>query len=110
MSLDNSGSRKHQIEASYLATNLSWNSDYVLTVARDDRAADLDGWVTVVNNSGTAFRNARLQLVAGELNRVADRTIISRKEMNAPAPAANGAQVQQEAFSDNHLDTLDHNT
>src|SRR6266849_3494144 len=60
MSLDNSGARKHQIEASYLATNLSWNADYVLTVARDDKAADLDGWVTLANNSGTAFRNARL--------------------------------------------------
>src|SRR5712664_725944 len=70
MSLDNSGSRKHQIEASYLATNLSWNADYVLTVAREDKAADLDGWVTLANNSGTAFHNARLQLVAGDLNRL----------------------------------------
>src|SRR5438477_10338594 len=70
MSLENSGARKQQVEASYLATNLSWNSDYVLTIARDDKAADLDGWVTLVNNSGTAFRNARLQLVAGDLNRI----------------------------------------
>src|SRR5580700_5831132 len=73
MSLENSGPKKQQIEASYLANNLSWNADYVLTVARDDKAADLDGWVTVVNNSGTAFHNARLQLVAGELNRVPER-------------------------------------
>src|ERR1700688_434338 len=74
MSLENSGARKHQIEASYLATNLSWNADYVLTVARDDKAADLDGWVTLANNSGTAFHNARLQLVAGDLNRLPDRS------------------------------------
>jgi hypothetical protein len=70
MSLENTGSRKQSIEASYLATNLSWNADYVLTVGRDDKAADLDGWVTVINNSGTAFHNAKLQLVAGDLNRV----------------------------------------
>ena len=70
MSLENSGSRKQQIEASYLAGNLSWNSDYVLTVGREDKVADLDGWVTLVNNSGTAFHNARLQLVAGDLNRM----------------------------------------
>ena len=38
--------------------------------ARDDKAADLDGWVTLTNGSGTAFRNAKLQLVAGDLNRV----------------------------------------
>jgi len=37
MSLENSGPKKQQIEASYLASNLSWNADYVLTVARDDK-------------------------------------------------------------------------
>src|SRR3974377_847487 len=55
MSLENLGGTKQKVEASYLATNLTWNSDYVLTVSRDDKNADLDGWVTVVNNSGTAF-------------------------------------------------------
>ncbi len=35
---------------------MAWNADYVLTVGRDDKAADLDGWVTLTNNSGTAFR------------------------------------------------------
>src|SRR5499433_142910 len=38
MSLDNAGSRKQQIETSYLANNLSWNADYVLTVTRDDKS------------------------------------------------------------------------
>jgi len=42
--LDNGGAARHRIEASYLAGKLSWSSDYVLTVARDDKAADLDGW------------------------------------------------------------------
>src|SRR6267143_2019150 len=112
MSLDNTGARKHQIEASYLATNLSWNADYVLTVGRDDRAADLDGWVTLANNSGTAFRNARLQLVAGELNRL---PISGRGDMNtelkARASAVAGAnQFQQENFSEYHLYTLGRRT
>src|SRR6202171_3825969 len=111
MSLENSGARKQQIEASYLASNLSWNADYVLTVARDDKNADLDGWVTVVNNSGTAFHNARLQLVAGELNRVADRAINGRMEMNAAAPMAKAAQqFQQESFSEYHLYSLGRKT
>ena len=44
----------------------------MLTVARDDKLADLDGWVTLTNGSGTSFRNAKLQLVAGDLNRVRD--------------------------------------
>ncbi len=110
MSLENSGPKKQQIEASYLASNLSWNADYVLTVARDDKNADLDGWVTVVNNSGTSFRNARLQLVAGELNRVAARDS-GRMEMNAPMPMAKAAQqFQQEAFSEYHLYSLGRKT
>ncbi len=71
MSLENSGARKQQIEASYLAQNLSWNADYILTVGREDKTADLDGWVTLANTSGTAFHNARLQLVAGEFKPLA---------------------------------------
>src|SRR5690348_9377816 len=111
MSLENSGPRRQQIEASYLANNLSWNADYVLTVARDDKNADLDGWVTVVNNSGTAFRNAHLQLVAGELNRVqppAPMAALESKAMVANRAAA--PQFQQEAFSEYHLYTLGRKT
>jgi len=111
MSLENSGSRKQSIEASYLANNLSWNSDYVLTVGRDDRAADLDGWVTVVNNSGTAFHNARLQLVAGDLNRLPQRDQYRAMEALAKvqAPAAAGGFVQ-ENFSEYHLYSLGRRT
>ncbi len=101
---------KQQIEASYLASNLSWNADYVLTVARDDKNADLDGWVTVVNNSGTAFRNARLQLVAGELNRVPAESRVRAMDMLAAAPAKAREQFQQEAFSEYHLYSLGRKT
>jgi hypothetical protein len=107
MSLDNSGGSKHQIEASYLASNLSWNADYVLTVARDDKNADLDGWVTLVNNSGTAFHNARLQLVAGDLNRLPAPMNRAMDETRALKSAVAGvAQFQQENFSEYHLYTL----
>src|SRR5437660_7666656 len=110
MSLENSGVRKQQVEASYLANNLSWNADYVLTVARDDKNADLDGWVTVVNNSGTAFHNARLQLVAGELNRVPTESRIRAMDMAMSAPAKAKEQFQQEAFSEYHLYSLGRKT
>jgi hypothetical protein len=110
MSLENSGPRKQQIEASYLANNLSWNADYVLTVARDDKNADLDGWVTVVNNTGTAFRNAHLQLVAGELNRVQPSAPVPMMAREMVATKAAAAQFQQEAFSEYHLYTLGRKT
>jgi hypothetical protein len=110
-SLTNDGGTRHRVEASYLATALKWNADYVLTVARDDRTADVDGWVTVTNGSGTAFRNARLQLVAGDLNRVrqlAD-SIGADERMLRAAPSA-AREMIEESFSDYHLYTLDRKT
>jgi hypothetical protein len=102
-SLSNDGGARHRVEASYLAGKLQWNADYVLTVARDDRAADLDGWVTLTNGSGTAFTNAALQLVAGDLNRVRQvlgRAMEDRMELSRAAAAP---QMSQEAFSEYHL-------
>jgi hypothetical protein len=111
MSLQNLGAVKQKIETSYLAGNLSWNADYVLTVGRDDKAADLDGWVTVINNSGTAFRNARLQLVAGDLNRLPEATRYRAADMITAAPMAKAAQqFQQENFSEYHLYSLGRRT
>jgi hypothetical protein len=109
--LDNTGAARHRVEASYLAGQLAWNADYVLTVARDDKAADLDGWVTLRNGSGTSFRNASLQLVAGDLNRV--RQEIDRlraDEAKAAAPAGLAQRMSQESFSDYHLYTLGRKT
>ena len=103
--LENNGGARHRVEASYLAGKLSWNADYVLTVARDDKAADIDGWVTVTNGSGTSFNNAKLQLVAGDLNRV--RQAIDRLQMARGDLAEKvAAPMAQEAFSDYHLYTL----
>ena len=109
--LQNGGAQAHRVEASYLAAKLAWNADYVLTVSRDDKSADLDGWVTLQNGSGTSFRNAKLQLVAGDLNRVkqavADKRFDQARrsmEMAAAAPMA------QEAFSEYHLYTLGRKT
>ena len=108
--LDNTGTTRHRVEASYLAGKLSWNADYVLTVARDDKAADVDGWVTLTNGSGTSFKNAKLQLVAGDLNRV--RQVISgfMRDQAAREMAAAPAAMSQEAFSDYHLYTLGRKT
>ena len=108
--LDNAGTTRHRVEASYLAGKLSWNADYVLTVGRDDKAADLDGWVTLANGSGTSFRNTKLQLVAGDLNRVRQEL---GKAMNYAArgpQAAADSVMAQESFSDYHLYTLGRKT
>ena len=107
--LENRGADSQRVEASYLTSNMNWSADYVLTVGRDERTADLDGWVTLVNNSGVTYSNAKLQLVAGELNRVEPPMAI---EAMGKAVARNAAAPQfgQEAFSEYHLYTLGRRT
>ncbi len=61
---------EHRTEISYLAGQLTWNSNYVALISSDDRSLDLTGWVTITNNSGTSFQNAGLKLVAGDVNLV----------------------------------------
>jgi hypothetical protein len=110
--LENRGPERQKVEASYLATRLAWSADYVLTANRDETAADLDGWVTLTNNSGTAFQNAKLQLVAGELNRVvpAARAFKELDAISVQGAAAPVNNFQQEAFSEYHLYTLGRRT
>jgi hypothetical protein len=107
--LDNRHTGDQRVEASYLTNDMNWNSDYVLTVGTDQKAADLNGWVTVVNHSGTAYRNAQLQLVAGELNRVYNRPVAGRV-MAMEAVAKSAPQFAQEPLSEYHLYTLERRT
>jgi len=57
------------VEVSYLTTGLNWKADYVATLAEDDKSLSLGGWVTLQNSSGTAYPNAKLKLVAGDIHR-----------------------------------------
>jgi hypothetical protein len=108
--LANQGQARHRIETSYLASNMNWNADYVLTVGRDDARADLGGWVTVRNTSGTSYRNARLQLVAGELNRVRQEMADADVARSLRASAAKEESFAREAFSEYHLYSLERRT
>lgn len=107
--LSNRGPRQQDLEVSYLTGGLSWASDYVLTVGRDDRHAALDGWVTLTNRSGATFRNARLQLVAGDINRVAASKEDVMEAMRAPA-GPEARPFTREAFAEYHLYSLGRRT
>ncbi len=110
MKLDNGLAGPQEVELSYLTGGLSWKADYVGELAADDSRLDLTGWVTLNNSSGTAYRDARLQLVAGDVNRVRDqiRPAMAMKEMRvmaAPAP-----EMAEEALFEYHLYSLAHPT
>jgi len=108
--LDNRQAGEQTVEASYLTNQVNWNADYVLTVHSDQKAADLNGWVTVVNQSGASFRNAQLQLVAGELNRVTPTVAPMKRVMVMGTTQAVAPQFEQEPISEYHLYTLERHT
>ena len=70
ISLINTVAGEQNLELSYLTAGMSWRADYVAELNERDDRLDLNGWVTLTNQSGAAYSNARLQLVAGDLNRV----------------------------------------
>ncbi len=95
------------VELSYLSEGLAWKADYVAELNATDSALDLNGWVTLTNTSGTAYPNAKLQLVAGDVNRVRDEMRLAAARVRSMAAAeAPASQMQQEALFEYHLYTL----
>ncbi len=57
---------KHTVEVSYIANNIRWRADYNLVLNPDDTKIDVSGWVTLENNTGTAYKDAAVKLLAGD--------------------------------------------
>lgn len=108
MSLENTGPAQQDIELSYLTGGLAWKADYVVELNSSDDRLDISGWVTLTNTSGTTYRNARLQLVAGDVNQVAPAMGAPVRAMAmAPAPMAKAkADMAEESLFEYHLYTL----
>lgn len=96
------------LEVSYLTQNLNWSADYVLVVNEQDTQAALQGWVTLVNQSGASYRNAELKLVAGDVNRVQPERAYSKTSLAAPAaaPPSGGAGFTEQGLFEYHMYTL----
>lgn len=105
---DKAGTATAQL--SYLTGGLSWAADYVASLSPDEKTLDIEGWVTLTNQSGTTYRDARLQLVAGDVHRVQE-VLMKTMDMaaTAPAPAAEQAMSEQSLF-EYHLYTLNRPT
>jgi len=107
----NKNAKAHELEVSYLTGNLNWKADYVATLAGDDKSLGLSGWVTLDNQSGAVYKDARLKLVAGEVNRVNDMQY-ARKSMRAEAMMMNAAapQFEEKSFFEYHIYDLQRRT
>lgn len=86
-------------EFSYLTNGLSWHADYVVNYDADAARMDLNGWATITNTTGTDFKDAKLKLVAGDVNRADVRRPMQAMEMKASAarvgPMADGVSEAQ---------------
>lgn len=102
--LESAVSGRQAAELSYLTGGLSWRADYVAELAGDESKLDLAGWVTLTNQSGASYENARLQLVAGDVNRVRDE--VRTQQFAAKAMAAPAAEMAREQLFEYHLYTL----
>ncbi|MBF0195582.1 MAG: DUF4139 domain-containing protein [Magnetococcales bacterium] len=101
-----------ELELSYLTGGLSWKADYVGKLDNTEKFLDLNGWVTLTNRSGTPFKQAKLQLVAGDVNRVtAIKRALPKSYMARTLVMEDAApSMQQEKLFDYHLYTLSHPT
>ncbi len=110
--LNNKTAAKQDVELSYLTGGLSWKADYVAELNTDDTQLDLMGWVTLNNHSGTAYNNATLQLVAGDVNQVQPEFVggsrMQRHEKIALESAV--ADMSSEGLLEYHLYTLNRPT
>lgn len=98
------------MELSYLTGGLSWRADYVAELSIKDDQLDLNGWVTLTNVSGSSYPDAKLQLVAGDINRVRREMDVAQegrvmKAMPMAAPA-----MAEEGLFEYHLYTLERPT
>ena len=99
------------VNLSYLTEGLSWRADYVGELNSTEDKLNLNGLVTLTNNSNTDFKNAHLQLVAGDVNIVPINAIMPRKaERYMLASATVNDAISTEKFSDFYLYTLPQTT
>jgi len=105
--IENSLSSVQRVEATYLTNGINWRADYVVTLNDKDDRADLSGWVTIDNKSGTTYKNAKLKLVAGDVNRVQDEYEYRDKMLRVAEAAAKAApQFEEKEFFEYHIYTL----
>ncbi len=96
---------EQQVELTYLTSGMSWTADYNVLLSTDNASLDLNGWITLNNTSGTAYRDATLKLIAGDVNRLPDPVVYEEREMMGADMLASAAPapVEQREFFEYRL-------
>lgn len=100
-------SGKQDIKVSYQTRGMNWHAEYVAVLNEDDTKLDLNSWVSVDNNSGTTYKNAKLKLVAGDVNRVRDNNQLYKgRQFEAATMVADAEQFEEKQFFEYHIYNL----
>ena len=99
-------------EVSYITGGFTWNADYNIVAPENGDLIDMVGWITMSNQSGKEFDNARIKLMAGDVNKIQPPQYGLQSRAYAAAKAADMAspQVSEKAFDEYHLYTLERAT
>ena len=104
---------EHEIRTTYQTGGITWRCDYNLMLNEYDTKADLGAWVTLLNLSGAAYKNARLKLIAGDVQRIQPHQYgwgMGGGGYLARASTATPPGFQEKTFFEYHLYTLPRRT
>ena len=103
---------KFPAEFSYVTGGMSWQADYNIVAPEKGDLVDIVGWVTMDNQSGKTFENARIKLMAGDVNKIQpgmNGRAFTQMAMVSGAVMV-GPPVTEKAFDEYHLYTLERTT
>jgi hypothetical protein len=106
--LNSDKAAKLDAELAYVTGGMSWEADYNIVAPEDSDKLDLVGWVTMDNQSGKTFENAKIKLMAGDVSKIQPGSrmdSLGGGEQLAMA-AVTVPTVTEKAFEDYHLYTL----
>ena len=101
---------KLNAELCYVTGGMSWESDYNVVAPEKGDAMDLSGWVTIDNQSGKTFQDAKIQLIAGDVAKVQEGNPYGDANLSfasaAPRQRDAAPTVTEKAFDEYHLYSL----
>ncbi len=98
------------VDLSYLSRGLSWSADYVVDLGADEKTVNINGLVTLTNQSGITYKDAKLQLVAGNVNQVQPMLERAGGMMAMDAMPASAPKMVEQAAFEYHLYSLERPT
>jgi hypothetical protein len=104
--VDSPSAGAKRTEVSYLTGGVEWRADYVAVVGADGKSLSLSGWVTVTNQSGATYKDAKVKLIAGEVHRVEEKRMMRDVYAKGMTLAEAAPQFEEKAFFEYHMYTL----